>query len=146
LSEQPPSYPPPPPTPPPPPGGYPPGGYGTPQYGAPQGPQSSGKSVAVMVLGIVGLVLVCGYGIGVIPSIVALALAPSAKREIRSSGGRLTGESFIKAGVICAWVAVGLTLLGIAIVVLVIALGTTVETSFETTSDSIQSSLVWLGR
>ena len=79
------------------------------------------KATAVMVLGIVGLVLICGYGVGAIPAIVALAMAPSARREIAASGGMLDGEGFIKAGVVCAWIAVGLTLAGIAFLVILIA-------------------------
>ena len=53
-------------------------------------PRTSGKAIAVMVLGIVGLVMSCGYGIGIVSAIVALALAPGAKREIAASGGMLT--------------------------------------------------------
>ena len=71
-------------------------------------PRTSGQATAVMVLGIVGLSVFCLYGLGVIPAIVALALAPGARRQIRDSGGLLTGEGFIRAGVICAWVAIGL--------------------------------------
>jgi hypothetical protein len=110
--------------PPPPPGyGYPPQGYGY-----PPAPQNAGKAVAVLVLGIAGLVLTCSYGIGIIPAIVALALAPGAKREIRASGGQVTGEGLVKAGVICAWVAVGLgllalVLLGIGLLVAVLSSG-----------------------
>ncbi len=109
---------------PPPPGyGYPPQGYGY-----PPAPQNAGKAVAVLVLGIAGLVLTCSYGIGIIPAIVALALAPGAKREIRASGGQVTGEGLVKAGVICAWVAVGLGLLalvflGIGLLVAVLSSG-----------------------
>jgi len=73
-----------------------------------------------MVLGIVGLVLICGYGVGVIPAIVALAMAPSATREIAASGGMLDGEGFVKAGVVCAWIAVGLTLAAIAFIVILL--------------------------
>lgn len=78
-------------------------------------PRTSGQATAVMVLGIVGLSVFCIYGLGVIPAIVALALAPGARRQIRDSGGTLTGEGFIRAGVICAWVAIGL--LGAALMI-----------------------------
>ena len=114
--------------PPPPYGGQyppPPPPYGYPQYAQP--PQTSGKATAVMVLGIVGIALVCGYGIGVIPAIVALALAPGAKREIAASGGRLVGEGQIKAGVVCSWVAVGL----VAMLVVVMIIGFIVAASSE---------------
>ena len=74
------------------------------------------------MLGIVGLVLMCGYGIGVIPAIVALCLAPGARREIEAAGGALTGEGFVRAGVICSWVAVGVTVAGIVLIGVFIAL------------------------
>lgn len=81
--------------------------------------RNSGMSIAVLVLGIVGLVLACGYGIGIIPSIVALAMAPAAKREIAAAGGQLGGAGFVKAGVVCAWVAVGIATAAIVVIVLV---------------------------
>jgi hypothetical protein len=87
-------------------------------------PRSSGKSIAILVLGIAGLVFTCAYGFGVIAAIVALALAPGANREIRASGGALTGEGMVKAGVICAWISVALTLVGVVLVVLLIIGGT----------------------
>jgi hypothetical protein len=76
-----------------------------------------------MVLGIVGLVMVCGWGIGAIPAIVALALAPGAKREIQHSGGTVTGDGFVKAGVICSWVTLGLAIIGIVVFVGLLVLG-----------------------
>ena len=84
-------------------------------------PRNSGMSIAVLVLGIVGLVLVCGYGIGIIPSIVALAMAPAAKREIAAAGGQLGGAGFVKAGVVCAWVAVGMAIVVIVLVAIIAA-------------------------
>lgn len=83
--------------------------------------RNSGMSIAVLVLGIVGLVLACGYGIGIIPSIVALAMAPAAKREIAAAGGQLGGAGFVKAGVVCAWVAVGMAIVVIVLVAIIAA-------------------------
>lgn len=76
--------------------------------------------MAVLALGIAGLVLTCSSGIGVVAAIVALALAPKAKREIAASGGALTGAGLVKAGVVCSWVAVGLAALGIVFVILLL--------------------------
>jgi hypothetical protein len=76
-----------------------------------------------MVLGITSLVLLCFYGLGVILAIVGLALAPGAKREIRESGGAVTGDGMVKAGIACSWVSVGLTILGIAIFLIALAAG-----------------------
>jgi hypothetical protein len=108
-------------------------GYGaTPgYYGAP--PQTAGKAVAVMVLGIVSLVMVCAYGIGLITAIVALALAPGAKREINASGGRLTGLGMVKAGVICSWISVGLGIAGLLFFIVAIVLGAAADSSFDST-------------
>jgi len=88
------------------------------QYGPPA--VNSGRAVAILVLGIVSLVFLCAYGIGLIPAIVALALAPGAKREIGNSGGRIVGGSFIKAGTVCSWVTVGFSAAGLVIGLIII--------------------------
>ena len=90
------------------------GHAGQPPYGShakPWGP-TSGKATAVLVLGIAALVLFCCLGAGVIPAIVALVLAPGAKREIVASGGALTGLGQVKAGQIMSVIALVLTVLG----------------------------------
>jgi hypothetical protein len=86
-------------------------------------PRTSGRAIAVLVLGIVSLVLLCGYGVGIITAIVGLALAPGAKREIRESQGAVTGESFVRAGVVCSWITVGLFVVGLIAIALLIAFG-----------------------
>jgi hypothetical protein len=58
-----------------------------------------------MVLGIVGLCLSCVYGIGVVLAIVALCLAPSARRDVQAKG-YASGDGMIKAGAICSWISV----------------------------------------
>jgi hypothetical protein len=122
---------------PPPPYGQSPASYGYPAptgaYG-PQpyyGPSTSGKATTVLVLGILSLVLMFGC-IGFILAIVALVLAPGAAREIAESGGRLTGESQLKAGKITSWITLGLTAL--AIVLGVVGLLVAVSNS-DTSSD-----------
>jgi hypothetical protein len=52
-------------------------------------------------------------GVGVIAAIVALVMAPGAKREIEQSGGRLTGLGMVTAGQITSWICVGLAVLGV---------------------------------
>lgn len=99
--------------------------------------RTSGRAVAVMVLGIAGLVLTCGYGVGVVAAIVALVLAPGAKREIAASHGQLTGLGMIKAGVICAWVTVGLTLAGVALLVLFLVNAVETDPSIDRTSTPV---------
>jgi hypothetical protein len=99
---------------------YGPPGYG---YGYPAGPRNSGRAVTVLVLGISSLVLLFACGIGFIPAVVALALSPGAKREIRESSGQVTGEGMITGGVITSWIAIALTVLGIALIVVLILVG-----------------------
>ncbi len=108
---------PPPPPPPPPPQGPPGYGYpppGAPQWGgqpyyAPAGPKTSGQAIAALILGIASFV-VCP----VIPAVVALILAASAKKEIRASGGAIEGESLATAGKVLAIINLVLAALGVA--------------------------------
>jgi hypothetical protein len=90
--------------------------------------------VAVLVLGILSLPLTCGYGLGVVAAIVALALAPGARREINASGGRLGGLGFVKAGVICSWVAVGLVALGIVALIALIVIGSSIDSTTQSSA------------
>ena len=78
----------------------------------------------MLVLGIAALVLFCCYGAGVIPAIIALVLAPGAKREIVASGGALTGLGQVKAGQITSVIALVLTVLGVIAVIILAATGT----------------------
>jgi hypothetical protein len=84
-----------------------------PGYGYPMAPTNAGKAVAVLVLGICSLVFLTVCGLGVIAAIVALSLAPGARREIEQSGGRLTGLGLIKGGQVTSWITVGLTVLAV---------------------------------
>ena len=115
-----------PPVPPPPAyGAVPPG---TPPYAAPPYPRTSGKATAILVLGIVSLVMMCGYGVGVIPAIVALAMAPSARREIKASGGWITGEGNVTAGVVCSWITVGVVAAAVVGVIVIAVIAAAVNT------------------
>lgn len=101
-------------------------GYGQPAYGYGQPPQmraTSSKATTVMVLGIVSLVLMFTCGLGFIAAIVALVMAGGAEREVAQSGGALQGEGQIKAGRIMSWITLGLTALGVILVIGLIAFG-----------------------
>lgn len=78
--------------------------------------QTSGKAIAIMVLGITSLVLFCAYGVGIIPAIVALAMARGTKREIAQSQGQIGGANLLSAGVVCSWVTVGLAIAALVII------------------------------
>jgi hypothetical protein len=102
-------------------------GYGQQGYGQ-QGPGGyappvAGSAQAVLWTGVGSLVLL-GTGLGWIAAIVALVLARGAKRSVLDSEGRVRGLGFITGGKVCAWVTLGLTVLGIiAIVVWIAVLG-----------------------
>jgi hypothetical protein len=93
-----------PPAPPPPPPGFE-------QYSAGDLPRTHGKATAALVCGIVGCL--CGFGIILGP--VAIYLATTAKREIRASGGRLTGEGMATAGLVLGIIAVALFVAGLIV-------------------------------
>jgi hypothetical protein len=96
--------------------------YGQPGYGVgPTGPATAGRATAVLITGIASLVLLFSC-IGFIPAIVALVLAPGAEREINASQGRLTGLSQVRAGRICSWITIGVTVLGLIVLGVVIAI------------------------
>lgn len=88
-------------------------------------PPSSGKATASLVLGICGLVvcpLVC--------SVLALVFGLQARKEIDRSGGAVGGRGLAQAGVVLGWVGIGLSALGIALVVLLLAFGSWETTTF----------------
>ncbi len=105
--------------------GYGPQGYGPQGYG-PQGygpggfvqqPQTESQAVVVLVLGIASFVI-----FPVIPAIVALCLAPGAKRSIDASNGWKTGRGLVTGGVVTAWVNIALAVLAVLAVVAIVGL------------------------
>ena len=122
-----------------PPPNYAPGGYGQPGYGPPppgwgepghrQGPQRTDSKA------IIALVLACASFIlfPLIPAIVALVLASSAKRDIAASGGRLGGEGLVTAAKVISWINIGLSVL--FVVILVTAFGLLTSTGFSEGGD-----------
>ena len=114
--------------------------YGYPGYGpyGPPVPQTAGRATTVLVLGIVSLVMMFTCGLGFVTAVIALVMAPGAKREIAESGGRLTGQSQVRTGTILSWITLGLT----ALAVLVVAVLIGVAISVGETSGGAQPSVV----
>ena len=111
-----------------------PGGY--PAYPGYPVQQTSSKASTVQVLGIVSLATFFALcGLGFIPAVIALALAPGARREIAVSGGTLGGASQLRAGTIMAWITLGLTTL----LVLIVIVGIVLLVSSSETSTTFQS-------
>ena len=80
---------------------------GVPMSSASVRPSYSGKAVAAVVLGVIGIVL-CFTAI---PAIVALIIGLVARSEIRHSGGRLIGHRMARTGIVLGIVGI---LVGVA--------------------------------
>ena len=125
------------------PGYGPPGAYGgqqpqQPQYGQqpsydqpyppyPVPPPNHGGALASMIVGIVSLVLACGYGIGLLGAPVAWYLGSKSLREIDASQGRLGGRGMAQAGKVMG--IIGTVLLGLLLVVVVVGISLLVANS-----------------
>ena len=128
-------------------------GYGAPAAGYPAYPQplpTSSKANTVMVLGIVSLVSFFALcGIGIVPAVIALAMAPGARREIAAAGGALAGERQVRAGVVMSWITVGLAALGLVVVivlVVVLVAASDSSTSVDTGIGALSAARAVLGR
>jgi hypothetical protein len=64
----------------------------------------------------IGSFLICP----VIPAIIALVLARTAKRNIEASGGAKTGEGMVTAAQILAWINLVLVAVGVVAALLVL--------------------------
>jgi len=82
---------------------------------------TSGNAVASLVLGIVGLVI-----FPLVPSILAIVLGRSAKREIQQRPG-LGGEGMATAGVVLGWVGVALIVVAVVLFVLLLSTASQIE-------------------
>ena len=103
------------------------GAYFCPRCGAradgapPVSEGTSGNAIASMVLGIVGLVF-----FPLVPSILAIVLGRSAKRDIRERPG-LAGEGMATAGIVLGWVGVALVVIGVVLVLLLVSTASQIE-------------------
>lgn len=79
-----------------------------PRYASPM-PQNSTAALVSLIAGILSWTL-----IPVIPAFVAIVAGHQARREIRESGGRVTGDSMALIGLILGYPQVVLVALGIA--------------------------------
>lgn len=98
--------------------------YGQPPYGQPpygygyaQAPPTEGMAIVVLILAI-GSWVICPL----IPAIIALVLARTAKENIAASAGMKSGEGIVKAGIIVSWINIAFYALGIIVAGIVIVL------------------------
>jgi hydroxylaminobenzene mutase len=68
-------------------------------------PRPSSAAVWSLVLGIVGVATAPLFG-GIVPGVLAVTLASSARREIVASEGWLTGTQRLEAGRALGWIAI----------------------------------------
>ena len=79
--------------------------------------QPPGTAVAAMVLGIVGLVLMCAYFIGIIPAILAVVFGYVARGQ--GATGDNPGAGMATAGIIMGWVPIALFVVLMVLLILV---------------------------
>jgi Domain of unknown function (DUF4190) len=89
--------------------------------GHPASEGTSGNAIASLVLGIVGLVF-----FPFVPSILAIVLGRSAKRDIQQRPG-LAGEGMATAGIVLGWIGVILVVLGVVLLVLLLSTASRIE-------------------
>ena len=109
--------------------------YGVPGYlppGYAVAPPNEGMAVASMVIGIVSLVLACGYGIGLLGAPVALVLGRVSMKRIDASGGQLGGRGMAQAGFILG--IVGTVLLVLVIIGVIVVIVAAANGAFDTTT------------
>jgi len=83
--------------------------------GDPMRPQTSTSAIVALILSIVSWT-VCPL----ITAIVAIVLAYQADKEIRNSGGKVTGQGLSFAAKIIAWINIGVS---VALIVLAVVFG-----------------------
>jgi hypothetical protein len=97
-------------------------------------PPTNGMAVASMVVSVVAMVGLCGYGLGGYLGIVGGVLGHVARRQIRERGE--SGDGMALAGQIMGWLATAIAVLAtIAFVVFFVWLSQQPPDAFEPTSD-----------
>lgn len=97
---------------------------------APQ--QTSGKAIASMILGICSILFCSAYGIpGLVCGILAVIFAKQANARISSGLAPETSAGMAKAGNICGWIGIALSVLFFLfiIVMFILALGSAAAAS-----------------
>ena len=103
-------------------GGYQPPvyGMGSDPYGPP--PKTSGKATTSLVLGVVSMVC-----FGFLTGIPAIVVGMRARKEIRLSQGRTTGDGLALGGIITGIIGTLIGLAVLALIIAAIAIGTSVD-------------------
>ena len=86
--------------------------------------KTEGNAIAALVLAICSFI-VCPL----VPAVVALFLASSAKRNIDASNGALDGEALVTAAKIISFINIGICVLAIVLAVVLIVVAATTSSS-----------------
>ena len=108
----------PPPPPPPPPA------YNTNDQGIEDKP--SGMATASMIIGICSIPLQCA-GLGFILGLVAVILGFVEKKNIETGQSSAAGESYVKTGIICGFIGLGITVLIVIAYIILLIFGIAAE-------------------
>lgn len=113
-------------------GAYPPPVY--PAYGPPVAvPPTNGMAIASMVVSIVGILGLCGYGLGGYIGIVGAILGHVSRKQIRERGEN--GDGMALAGIVMGWLATAIAVLAtIALVVFFVWLAKQDPSTFNNSS------------
>jgi Domain of unknown function (DUF4190)/zinc-ribbon domain len=76
-------------------------------------PQSDSTAMVSLILGVLSI-----FAFSILTGIPAIILGNNARKNIRNSGGRLTGDGLAVVGIILGWVSVGFAVIGILLVVI----------------------------
>ncbi|MEV4631400.1 DUF4190 domain-containing protein [Micromonospora sp. NPDC049523] len=95
--------------------GYPAQAY-PPGYGYPATPPQNGMAVASLVVSIVGVLGLCGYGLGGYLGIVGAILGHVAKRQIRERGE--SGAGMATAGIIIGWITTAIAVIATVLIII----------------------------
>jgi hypothetical protein len=95
-----------------PPQGYPPYGYPVVAVAQP----TNGMAIASMIVSIVAVVGLCGYGLGGYIGIVGAILGHVSRRQIRERGE--AGDGMALAGIITGWIATVIAVLATAAIII----------------------------
>ncbi|CDZ24889.1 hypothetical protein CCDG5_1791 [[Clostridium] cellulosi] len=98
-------------------------------------PKNNPFAIASFVLGIVGVVFMCAYFTGVIPSILAIVFGCVGRSKIKASEGREKGLGFTTAGITLGIVALVLMVLLIILTAIGIITLSAMGSSFDKISD-----------
>ncbi|MFO7764356.1 MAG: DUF4190 domain-containing protein [Wenzhouxiangellaceae bacterium] len=85
-------------------------------------PRTCSTAIVSLIFGILAW-----FALPLIGAIVAVIAGDIARREIRASRGDLDGDGLAVAGLVLGWIQLGIFLLMIAVVMLVVSVGSTAQ-------------------